>query len=126
MNYNCSSKSSIVWMRTATLKQYFEFPAGMLLLFVILGQILGAISPVSPIVAICVGFFKILSLSTSSQSLLRTNICIWTKLIFLYAFIMSADLACNITLKCLVNPTVYQHTCTATLNVASVMLFIML
>ena len=83
LNSNSESKWSIVGMRTATLKWSFELPAGMLLLFVILWQILGAISSVSAIVAICVAFFQILSSNTWSQSFLRTCSCVWTKYYFI-------------------------------------------
>ena len=43
--------------------------------------------------------------------------CVWTKLILLYAFMMSADVACNITLNGFVNPRVYEQTFRATINV---------
>ena len=55
----------------------------MLLLFVILWQILGAISSVYALVAICVAFFQILSSNTWSQSFLRTCSCVWTKYYFI-------------------------------------------
>ena len=38
---------------------------------------------------------------------------------------MSADVACNITLNGFVNPRVYEQTFRATINVGSVMLFML-